>query len=75
MMEVLTKKFWLDAKKIFDEARREPPPAPQPKPVPDQPVLEEMAEDPKQATRQQNGDGQSQDPGHRHVADGGPLQP
>jgi hypothetical protein len=26
MMEVLTKKFWQDVKRTFDEARAEPPP-------------------------------------------------
>jgi hypothetical protein len=30
MMEVLTKKFWLDVKKVFDEARAEPPKASDP---------------------------------------------
>ena len=71
MKEVLTKKFWLDAKKIFDEARREDP-AP---PASPKPILENVAESPEQSPGQHDGDGQSQDPGHQHVPDRDPLQP
>ena len=37
MKEVLTKKFWQDVKKTFDEAKDGPPPEVKPAPAPEQP--------------------------------------
>ena len=71
-MEILTKKFWKDVKKIFEEAQREDSPAPQAGESA-KAELKDPRESPEQKAGQNDGDRQSQDPGEQHVADRPPL--